>query len=159
MVHRHVGNRIARHAPVSAFEHRLLTALLVNLHDAAFRAHVQEALVMDDFRHEVLARNVLPVRQLGLRRDGDKEEERVNDNFLHIFTFFYYSLLLITIYEQYLLSRLDKGISPFWYRSASSFRILSHIVFLPLYNALRYGMPFSSVMLTSVKNCVKSSAS
>ena len=70
-----------------------------------------------------------------------------------------YSLLLPTTYEQYLLSRLDNGISPFWYRSASNFRILSHIVFLPLYNALRYGMPFSSVMLTFVMNCVKSSAS
>ena len=100
--------------PVITFEHRLLTALLVNLHDAALRAHVQEVLVMDDFHHEVLARNVLPVRQLGLRRDGDKEEECVKDCFLHIYTFFYYSLLLITIYEQYLLSRLDNGKSPFW---------------------------------------------
>ena len=85
---------------------------------------------------------------------------RVSTIILHLFRcgLLFYGLLA-TIYEQYLLSRLDKGKSPFWYRSASSFRILSHIGFFPLYNAWRYGMPSSSVMLTSVKNCVKSSAS
>lgn len=57
----------------------------------------------------------------------------------------YKSLLLAAIYEQYLLSRLAKGKSPFSYRSASSFRTLSQIGFFPLNNALRYGVPFSSV--------------
>lgn len=64
----------------------------------------------------------------------------------------FYSLLPATIYEQYLLSRLANGKSPFWYRSASSFRTLSLIGFFPLNNALRHWMPFSSTMLTSVKN-------
>ena len=60
----------------------------------------------------------------------------------------YKSLLFSAIYEQYLLSRMDNGKSPFWYWSASSFRTLSQIGFFPLNNALRYWMPFSSVILT-----------
>ena len=79
--------------------------------------------------------------------------------YIPIYLLVLFSLLLTTIYEQYLLSRLDKGKSPFWYLSASSLKILSQIVFLPLYKAFRYGIPFSSVMFISVKNCVKSSES
>ena len=38
----------------------------------------------------------------------------------------YWSLLLVIIYEQYLLSKLDNGKFPLSYRSASSFIILLH---------------------------------
>ena len=64
----HVGDRITRHASVGTFEHRLLATLLVYLHNATLCAHIKEVLVVDDFHHEVLARNVPPVRQLGMRR-------------------------------------------------------------------------------------------
>ena len=37
-----------------------------------------------------------------------------------------WSLLLVIIYEQYLLSKLDNAKSPLSYRSASSFIILLH---------------------------------
>ena len=49
-----------------------------------------------------------------------------------------HSQLLLAIYEQYLLSRFDKGRSPFLNRSASSFNNLSLTGFFPLNMAFVY---------------------
>ena len=72
---------ISSHRKRTSMRYYLFTALLVNLHDAtALCADIQIVLVVDDTRHKVLVRQVLPVRQLCVRCEYYDDGEQCGDD-------------------------------------------------------------------------------